>query len=114
MIFSAVYLLARCLLRYLMVTAQREACKDAELLALRHQNAVLRRQISRVRYQPAGRLWLAAVPADPPPPVGRGLRRDSGAGALPWATSLFTATALAIVAVARRHAFPATGPAHKN
>jgi hypothetical protein len=95
MIFSAVYLLARCLLRYLMVTAQREACKDAELLALRHQNAVLRRQISRVRYQPAGRLWLAAVPADPPPPVGRGLRRDSGAGALPWATSLFTATALA-------------------
>jgi hypothetical protein len=79
-----------------------------------NQNAVLRRQISRVRYQPAGRLWLAAVPADPPPPVGRGLRRDSGAGALPWATSLFTATALAIVAVARRHAFPATGPAHKN
>jgi hypothetical protein len=114
MIFSAVYLLARCLLRCLMVTAQREACKDAELLALGHQNAVLRRQISRVRYQPAGRLWLAAVPADPPPPVGRGLRRDSGAGALPWATFLFTATALAIVAVARRHAFPATGPAHKN
>jgi hypothetical protein len=69
---------------------------------LRHQNAVLRRQISRVRYQPAGRLWLAAVPADPPPPVGRGLRRDSGAGALPWATSLFTATALAICRVTHR------------
>jgi hypothetical protein len=31
------------------------------LLVLRHQNVVLRRQISRVRYQPAGRLWLAAL-----------------------------------------------------
>ena len=28
---------------------------------LRHQNAVLRRQISRVRYQPGDRLWLAAL-----------------------------------------------------
>src|SRR5437667_7407935 len=44
-----------------MVLARREASKDAELLVLRHQNAVLRRQISRVRYQPADRLWLAAL-----------------------------------------------------
>jgi len=28
---------------------------------LRHENAVLRRQVSRVRYHPAGRLWLAAL-----------------------------------------------------
>jgi putative transposase len=28
---------------------------------LRHENALLRRQISRVRYQPADRLWLAAL-----------------------------------------------------
>ncbi|MGI5144125.1 MULTISPECIES: hypothetical protein [unclassified Streptomyces] len=33
--------------------------KDAEVLALRHQNAVLRRQIARVRYEPADRVWLA-------------------------------------------------------
>ncbi|MFD4504845.1 hypothetical protein [Streptomyces sp. NPDC058457] len=31
--------------------------KDAEVMALRHENAVLRRQIARVRYQPADRIW---------------------------------------------------------
>jgi putative transposase len=60
-IFSVGYLLARCLLDGLMVLARREASKDAELLVLRHENAVLRRQISRVRYQPGDRLWLAAL-----------------------------------------------------
>jgi len=54
-------MLARGLLGCLMVLARREASKDAELLVLRHENAILRRQISRVRYQPADRLWLAAL-----------------------------------------------------
>jgi tetratricopeptide (TPR) repeat protein len=58
-IFSAVYLLVRCPLSCLMVLTQREVSKDAELLVLRHENAVLRRQISRVRYQPGDRSWLA-------------------------------------------------------
>ena len=61
MISSVIYLLVRRLLGCLMVLARREVSKDAELLVLRHENAVLRRQISRVRYQPGDRLWLAAL-----------------------------------------------------
>jgi putative transposase len=61
MIFSVVYLLVRYLLGCLLAMALQEASKDAELLVLRHENAVLRRHISRVRYQPADRLWLAAL-----------------------------------------------------
>jgi putative transposase len=61
MIISVGYLLVRCLLDGLMVLARREASKDAELLVLRHENAVLRRQISRVCYQPGDRMWLAAL-----------------------------------------------------
>jgi len=60
-IFSVVYMLARCLLGCLIVRGRREASKDAELLVLRHENAVLRRQVSRVRYRPGDRLWLAAL-----------------------------------------------------
>jgi putative transposase len=60
-IFSVAYLLARCLLSCLMLLTRREASKEAELLVLRHENAVLRRQVGRVSYEPADRLWLAAL-----------------------------------------------------
>ena len=61
MIFSSVCFLVRCLFASVTVLARREVSKDAELLVLRHENAVLRRQIGRVRYQPGDRLWLAAL-----------------------------------------------------
>ena len=48
-IFSVAYLLARYLFGCLMVTARRAVGTDAELLVLRHENAVLRCQVSRVR-----------------------------------------------------------------
>jgi putative transposase len=60
-IFSVFYLVVCCLFGSLMVLARRRVSKDAELLVLRHENAVLRRQVSRVRYEPADRLWLAAL-----------------------------------------------------
>jgi putative transposase len=51
-IFSVAYLLTRCLLGCLMLLTRRETSRDAELLVLRHENAVLRRQARRVRYRP--------------------------------------------------------------
>ena len=58
MINSIVYLVVRCLLGCLMMLTQRQVSRNAELLVLRHENAVLRRQISRVCYQPGDRLWI--------------------------------------------------------
>ena len=83
LLLSILYQLVRCLLGLIVVLARRDLSKDAELLVLRHENAILRRQIARVRYTPADRAWLAAlVPAAAAPPLGRGLsghsRHDPG------------------------------------
>jgi putative transposase len=71
MLLFLLYRLTRALLGALTVICRREVSKDAELLVLRHENAILRRQINRVRYTAADRVWLAALGAwDPPSPMG--------------------------------------------
>jgi putative transposase len=60
-IFSLLYAIVRQLLALLVLLLRREASTTAELLVLRHENAVLRRNASRVRYEPADRLWFAAL-----------------------------------------------------
>ena len=61
MLISLAYRLTRRLLGALATVARRDISKDAELLVLRHENTVLRRHISRVRYEPEDRLWLSAL-----------------------------------------------------
>ena len=45
----------------LVLLARGDAAKDLEILVLRHELTVLRRQISRPRFEPADRALLAAV-----------------------------------------------------
>jgi putative transposase len=61
-----------------MVLARGEVSKDAKLPVLLHQNAVLRRQVSRVRYQPADRMWLSALSRLIPRRRWRGVRGNPG------------------------------------
>jgi transposase len=61
LLLSIFYQLVRWLLGLTTVLVRRDLSKDAELLVLRHENTVLRRQISRVRYRPVDRAWLAAL-----------------------------------------------------
>jgi hypothetical protein len=58
---SILYWLVRCLLGLSAMLMRRDLSKDAELLVLRHENAVLRRQVARVHYRPVDRVWLAAL-----------------------------------------------------
>jgi putative transposase len=60
-ILTLVYLIVRSVLGLLVVLFRRDLSNDAELLVLRHENAVLRRHVGRVRYEPADRAWFAAL-----------------------------------------------------
>jgi hypothetical protein len=60
-IIPVVYLLLRWLRGLLTILSRDQVSKDAEVLVLRHENTVLRRQIGPVCYQPADRLWLTAL-----------------------------------------------------
>jgi hypothetical protein len=68
---SLVYLLVRQVLQMLTQLARDGGAKDVELLVLRDQVAVLRRQVHRLDLQPADRVVLAALSGCCPEPAGR-------------------------------------------
>ena len=61
MLLKIAYLLTCRVLGLAVLRFRGDRAKDAELLVLRHENAVLRRHVGRVRYEPGDRVWLAAL-----------------------------------------------------
>jgi putative transposase len=60
-LIKIVYVLAWRTLNLVVVLFRGDQAAAAEVLVLRHENAVLRRQAGQVRYQPADRAWFAAL-----------------------------------------------------
>jgi transposase len=60
-LLKIVYLLTCRVLGVAVLVFRGDRAQTAELLVLRHENAVLRRHVSRVRYGPADHLWFAAL-----------------------------------------------------
>jgi putative transposase len=69
MVFSFLYLAVRALLGALVRSRRGLHMKDLELLVLRHELEILRRQVARPRVRPADRALLAAAAFHLPRPV---------------------------------------------
>jgi putative transposase len=97
---ALVYLLIRQVLQMLTQLARDGGAKDVELLVLRHQVAVLRRQVHRPELRPDDRVVLAAL-----------------SRLLPWARwSAFFVTPATLLRwhrqlLARHWTYPTPGPA---
>jgi hypothetical protein len=72
MTFRLLYLLFCQVLRWLVLLARSSAAKDAELLMLRHEVAVLRRQVTRPRFDWADRAVLTGSRGCSPAQAGTG------------------------------------------
>jgi putative transposase len=60
-LLKIVCLLMRWLFSLTVLVVRGDRAKNAELLVLRHENAVLRRNARRVRYEPADRAWFIVL-----------------------------------------------------
>jgi putative transposase len=60
-LLKIVCLLMRWLFSLAVLVVRGEEEKNAELLVLRHENAMLRRNAGRIRYEPGDRAWFAAL-----------------------------------------------------
>jgi hypothetical protein len=77
-------LLIRWLLSLAALVARGDRAKNAGLLALGHESAVLRRNAGRIRYEPAGRAWFAARTRFIPPQRRAGAFPVTPATLLAW------------------------------
>ena len=99
MFWSLAYVVVRRLLELMVLLARGERSKELEILVLRHELSILRRQVVRPRLAPADRLLLAAFSRLLP--QGRwGVFVVRPATLLRWHRRL----------VARRWRYAATGP----
>jgi transposase len=61
MLISCLYWLFRHLVGLIVLRCRSEAAKEVEILVLRHELAVLRRQVGRPSFRPVDRVFLAAL-----------------------------------------------------
>ena len=61
MLLKIVYVLTCRMLGLVVILFRSDRAIAAEVLVLRHENSVLRRQAGRARYEPADRAWFAAL-----------------------------------------------------
>lgn len=67
MLYASIYVLVRLAISLAVLRSSSHAERDLEILALRHQIAVLRRQVKRPDLLPADRMILAAIGRKLPP-----------------------------------------------
>jgi putative transposase len=73
-LLKIVYLVVRRLLGLAVLVLRKDLAKDAELLVLRHENAVLLRHVGRIRYEPGDPgVVRRAGTAHPPQALDRNL-----------------------------------------
>ncbi|GAA0436800.1 hypothetical protein Acor_50590 [Acrocarpospora corrugata] len=80
------YVIVRHLAAGLVLLARSNGAREVEIMVLRHEVAVLRRQIARPLLQPADRMWLAADEHEPVHAHGSDRLRDPVTSPLssPW------------------------------